>query len=122
MGGLYETTTTECVYAECTTNVVARGAGMVGGGELGTWIASGVLFNNGGVGMNCEPTQDELDAATRYVRELRMEAAAAEMCMVIRDLLDAYAPDRHKHKRASLHSSVRNAMDILDKIDGRDPR
>lgn len=49
MGGLYETTTTECVYAECATNAVARGAGLVGGGELGTWIASSLLLNDRGV-------------------------------------------------------------------------
>ena len=45
----HETTTTECVYAECATNVVARGPGLVGGGELGTWIASGLLLNDRGV-------------------------------------------------------------------------
>lgn len=49
MGGLYETTTTECVYAECATNVVARGKGLVGGGELGTWIASSLLLEDRGV-------------------------------------------------------------------------
>ena len=49
MEGLYETTPTECVYAECATNVVARGTGLVGGGELGTWIASGLLLNDRGV-------------------------------------------------------------------------
>ena len=46
MGGLYETTTTECVQEECAANVVARGTGLAGGGELGTWIASGLLFND----------------------------------------------------------------------------
>jgi len=49
MGGLYETTTTECVYAECATDVVARGTGLVGGGEPGAWIANSLLLHNGGV-------------------------------------------------------------------------
>ena len=42
----HETTTTECVYAECAANVVERGTGLVGGGELGTWVASSLLLND----------------------------------------------------------------------------
>lgn len=49
MGGLYETTTTECVYAESATNVVARGTGLVGSCKSGTWVASSLLLNDRGV-------------------------------------------------------------------------
>ena len=43
----HETTTTECVYAESATNVVARGTGLVGGGELSSRTSRSLLFNDG---------------------------------------------------------------------------
>ena len=45
----HETTTIECIQARHSANVVARGKGLVGGGELGTWIASSLLLNDRGV-------------------------------------------------------------------------
>ena len=95
---------------------------MVGGRQLSGRTSCSLLLDNGGLSMDCRPTQAELDAATQYVTRMRMETAAPDMHVVICELLEAYAPDRHKHKRTSLHSSVRKAMDILDKIDGKDPR
>ena len=49
MEGLYETTPTECVYAECATNVVARGTGLVGGRQLSGRTSCSLLLHNGGV-------------------------------------------------------------------------
>ena len=69
---------------------------MVGGGELGTWIASGLLLNDRGVSMNKE--QDVIEAAKEVDKVWRDEGPHSMRLSICLGLLNRSLSKLHKFR------------------------